>query len=157
MIATKVGKLLTDQPSQPADKRGLVLTCELGKLPDNFDQGFLDNVGKFQPLSKPRSQTGPHDHPQVVPIQGAQLTQRVRLARACSGQQFDRSVGHQRRFYFLNASDRCLRSRLDPWETSSIERGKPTYSPDRAECRALPPFPQDTKEVALPPIGVSRC
>jgi len=71
VIPTQIGELLTHQPPQPAHQRGLVLAGELGKLPDYLDQGLLDYVRELKPLTQPRSQTGPHNHPQVIAIQSA--------------------------------------------------------------------------------------
>ena len=62
VVSAQVGKLLPDQPPQPADQRGLVLPGELRKLPDDLDEHFLDHVGHLDALAQPRTQARPDDH-----------------------------------------------------------------------------------------------
>ena len=143
MIPPQVGQLLTHQPPQPAHQRGFVLAGELGKLPDDLDQGLLNHVGKLQPLAQPGTQAGPHDHPQVVPVQRAQFAQRSGLARACPGQQFDRSIGHQCRLFFLrlrptDARGAGCRSGCTAWLREAESSGERSIEPVPEPAQVLP-------------------
>jgi hypothetical protein len=86
VVTPQVRQFLAHKSPQPAHESGLVLARELGKLPDNLDQRLLDHVRELQPLAQSGPQTSPHNHPQIVPVKGAKLSQRVFLSGACTRQ-----------------------------------------------------------------------
>ena len=94
VIPPQVGQLLPDQPAQPAHQRRLVLTRELRKLPHHLHQHLLNHVRHLDTLAQPRAQPGAHNHPQIIPVKRAQLTQGFKLTRARLRQQLNRAFGH---------------------------------------------------------------